>query len=772
MRKLYAFLVGFVISLSGLTLNAQPHPDSCRADFEKLNTTANPLHAVFRALPWHINDHRPVQICWNFGDGDDTCIQYSNTYPGPYTVNHTYAAPGEYRVCVVITYAGGCVAEKCREIRVGSPDECRADFVRLNASPINNSLTAIYQALPWNNHNRKPRRICWQFGDGRDTCINYSNSYTGLYTVTHRYAHPGNYEVCIRILYYGDCEARKCKNIQIGHPDSCRADFEKITSTVNNPLRVYYRALPWHNNNKKPQRICWTFGDGRDTCINYTSTYTGQYVVSHTYQHPGQYEVCVRILYFGGCEARKCKNIQVGREDSCRADFEKINTTNDPLRAYYRALPWHNNNKKPQRICWDFGDGSNVCITYTENYTGPYVVSHQYSHPGNYEVCVLINYFGGCEARKCKHVVIGREDSCRADFERSNTSASPLTIAFRALPWHNNNRKPQRICWTFGDGRDTCITYPENYTGNYTVVHTYAHPGSYEVCVSIRYYGGCEARKCKEIVIQPEQHCSVNILQIIPGVYSFTRGFFASIASTPTRRPERICWRFGDGDDTCIIIPDTATNILPYLFIRHQYPGPGTYRACVQVRFHGGCVAEDCEEVFIRSHSSVCGGFMVDSLIAPRTYKFKAFGIHNPNDDVVSYTWTFGDGTTATGREVTHTYNAAGIYEVCLRMRTRLGCETRICKPLRVPPGHNAAVLELSPNPVITIMNVSFFSTHTEPVNITIRNGVGMVVRSFTRNVTAGANNWSHDLTALIPGPYSYTVQSPNQLASAIFLKQ
>jgi hypothetical protein len=69
-------------------------------------------------------------------------------------------------------------------------------------------------------------------------------------------------------------------------------------------------------------------------------------------------------------------------------------------------------------------------------------------------------------------------------------------------------------------------------------------------------------------------------------------------------------------------------------------------------------------------------------------------------------------------------------------------------------------------------MNVSFYSTHTEPVNIAIRNGIGTVVRNYTRNVTMGANNWSHDLSALIPGPYSYTVQSPNQLASAIFLKQ
>jgi hypothetical protein len=162
---------------------------------------------------------------------------------------------------------------------------------------------------------------------------------------------------------------------------------------------------------------------------------------------------------------------------------------------------------------------------------------------------------------------------------------------------------------------------------------------------------------------------------------------------------------------------------------------------------------------------------MMDSLIAPRTYRFKAFSIHNRNDEVVSYLWTFGDGSTASGREVTHTYNQPGEYEVCLRMRTRLGCETRICKPLKVPAATHNAILQLSPNPVVNILNVSFFSSNTEAVNIKIMNGNGVMVRNYTRNVTAGANNWTHDLTALIPGAYSYVVQSPNQLASAIFLK-
>jgi PKD repeat protein len=747
-------------------------PDTCHADFERIPSNANnPLLAYYKALPQHNNNRKPARVCWIFGDGRDTCINYTETYTGQYAVSHLYLHPGLYQVCVNIRYYGGCEASKCKPIQIGRPDSCGADFERIQVA--GNPLLNYFKALPAHNNNRKPSRVCWQFGDGRDTCINYTETYTGQYAVSHLYNHHGQYEVCVNILYFGGCEARKCKPVQVGErPDSCRADFERIPSPNANPLRAYFRALPWHNNNKKPQRICWRFGDGQDTCINYPNNYTGQYVVAHNYQHNGLYEVCVNILYIGGCEAHKCKPVQVGeRPDSCQADFERIpSAANNPLRAYFRALPWHNNNKKPQRICWRFGDGQDTCINYPNNYTGQYVVAHNYQHRGLYEVCVNILYFGGCEARKCHIIQIGEPDSCSADFERGPIpGTTPLTIGLKALPWNNNNRKPSRVCWEFGDGRDSCINYPETYTGLYNIVHTYPHPGQYEVCVKIFYFGGCEARKCKPIVVPPPQvNCTVRLFEITPSITSLVRGFLAVPHSDSTRRPERVCWYFGDGDDTCIMI--NPQQPIPNLFIRHTYPAPGVYRVCVQVRFRGGCIAEDCREVIIRPASNLCGGYMTDSLSGPRTFRFKGFSIHNPNDEVLSYRWTFGDGTSALGREVTHTYSQGGNYEVCLFITTRLGCETRICKMVRVP-GNNQPALQLSPNPVINIVHVDFLSTHTEQVNIKILNGSGVAVRTYVRNVTVGPNNWNVDLTTLIPGIYSFVVQSPNQLASAIFIK-
>jgi len=205
--------------------------------------------------------------------------------------------------------------------------------------------------------------------------------------------------------------------------------------------------------------------------------------------------------------------------------------------------------------------------------------------------------------------------------------------------------------------------------------------------------------------------------------------------------------------------------------MRHTYPAAGVYRACVKILYYGGCIAEDCREVVIRGASNLCGGFVHDSLVGPRTYLFNGHSIHAPNDNPISFTWSFGDGTSQNGQNVTHTYNQPGDYRVCLLIRTQLGCETRICESVRVP-GNNEPALHLAPNPVVNVLHVQFFSTHTETVNVRIVNPYGVQVRVYTRAVTTGNNNWDLDLSTLPSGVYTFAIQSPNQLASAIFFKQ
>ncbi|HSU28911.1 MAG TPA: PKD domain-containing protein, partial [Chitinophagaceae bacterium] len=267
MRKLYAFFAGLIFCLVSNQTMATPDVAGFTYTID-----ATGFNVAFTNTSVLGSEPGPRYAYWNFGDGT---TQTTGALDG---TQHHYANAGSYTVCLRLFRYGTAsntatvTAESCVTIviREPHPDSCSADYERIPLSATSDPLHIYLKALPWHSNDKRPVRICWRFGDGRDTCIQYSNTSPGPYVVEHNYANPGFYEVCVNILYQGGCEARKCKTLQVGHPDSCRADFERIPlSTSNNPLRAYFKALPWHNNNKKPSRVCWTFGDGRDTCINY-----------------------------------------------------------------------------------------------------------------------------------------------------------------------------------------------------------------------------------------------------------------------------------------------------------------------------------------------------------------------------------------------------------------------------------------------------------------------------------------------------------------------
>jgi hypothetical protein len=157
-------------------------------------------------------------------------------------------------------------------------------------------------------------------------------------------------------------------------------------------------SLPW--NSKKPEQIAGILVV-YDTCIQYDPSLTSDYLITHRYTQTGVYNVCIKILYQGGCQSYACKSVQIGAADSCRAGFDTRVSTSNPVGEYFIAQPWHGNNKKPVYICWNFGDNRDTCIQYSTSYTGSYAVYHLFPHTDNYNVCVKIQYDGGCVSQYC-----------------------------------------------------------------------------------------------------------------------------------------------------------------------------------------------------------------------------------------------------------------------------------------------------------------------------------------------------------------------------------
>ncbi|HEX6335307.1 MAG TPA: PKD domain-containing protein [Flavisolibacter sp.] len=528
-------------------------------------------------------------------------------------------------------------------------------------------------------------------------------------------------------------------------------------------------------NGPEPRKAHWFFGDGTKQV---TPPLAG---TQHQYAAAGTYSACLKIYKYNSTftdsivTADICKtiNLQPANIDSCKAAFSDTAATSSALQKKFIAQPWHIMNKKPEKICWTFGNGDDTCVTYNPLVPQDYVMLYTYAQPGTYHVCVTIKYQGGCQATHCRLVTVGATTviTCSAQFTTEPVTATPFGRKFTAIPGHSQQKKPVKVCWIFGDGQDTCINYPLNYTGAYQVHHNYNAAGQYNACVKIFYEGGCTKQYCNTVNVTQtgNNDCFVSLFQSPATSTNNVRNFLVGL--NPNKVAEKICWYFGDGQDTCIFPSNPPTQ--QQLSIEHQYPAPGNYQTCVKVWYSGGCVVQKCTGVQIGSSngSTMCGGYIMDSVVAPKTIHFKGFSIHGPNDNVVSWFWTFGDGTTSNVQNPTHAYLAGGQYNVCLTVKTQSGCITKICKKVVVHP-LPAAQLTLAPNPVQSALQIMFQSTHTQPVTIKIYNATGVAVSTYTMNAVMGTNIWTINVGTLPAGSYTVMVYSPNQFATAGFFKQ
>jgi PKD repeat protein len=475
-----------------------PTPDTCHANFAWAVLNAGPVARVVGFTPQAAHNHqKPVtRICWEFGDGHDTCINYSTAVVN-YGVQHTYATPGTYNACVTISYEGGCSSHECHAVILAPPaDSCRAGFTPYPWYQHPNGV-GLY-ANPWHNNLKPVLKVCWQFGDGRDTCYYYPNGYNNQ-SIFHQYPSPGTYNNCVTIFYQGGCQSTECHPVIIPPPpaDSCRASYI-LEPVVATPLSRRFVAQPWHNNGKRVTSVCWQFGDGRDTCIQYAAASTVPYTATHAYTAYGTYNVCVIIHYEGGCQSTYCHAVIVlppppppPVDTTCQAYFVTMNATSaTALMQQFMAVP--QTNRRAVRVCWYYGDGQSACIPQPN--PPALTTIHIYAAPGNYQVCVRIEYEGGCQAMYCRSVLVVGPGNCTTSF--TDTALTNRIWRFRGQGTTDAGDSIVSWKWTFGDG---ISGYGRE------IQHVYQNGGTYTVCLIARTRLGCEARTCRSITVNAPQ---------------------------------------------------------------------------------------------------------------------------------------------------------------------------------------------------------------------------------------------------------------------------
>lgn len=403
----------------------------------------------------------------------------------------------------------------------------------------------------------------------------------------------------------------------------------------------------------------WNFGDG------YTSNTT---FTTHTYNQCGTYVITHTVTGFDsssnpcGDSSLMVINISCGNPCNIQASFSaQLDSINPTFVNFFNNSSFDPNT--PIVFDWDFGDGS---VSTTTDLAG---FSHIYANPGIYNVCVVAyNSNANCADTFCLNVVAqDNPPACDivANFIYDTTSASNFIFTDQST---SSSSGIVSYLWNFGDGSSSTLQNP---------VHQFTAPGVYTVCLTVTNAGNTGAPPCSQsicyaiTVFGTPTPCNDPIgfgWQQDPSLNGNVTFVNTSAQGDTTAW---ITWTFGD-----------STGGQYGLQVTHTFANSGSYWVCMSQSLPNGCTRDTCYLVSVTvNNTNPCNLVATfDALPAPNTNSTFVFSNTTMNSDPNSLiSWSFGDGTSATGNNISHSYNQPGNYLVCMHIAVSNTCFADTC---------------------------------------------------------------------------------------------
>ena len=141
-------------------------------------------------------------------------------------------------------------------------------------------------------------------------------------------------------------------------------------------------------------------------------------------------------------------------------------------------------------------------------------------------------------------------------------------------------------------------------------------------------------------------------------------------------------WDFGDPASAGTQVGDVS---------EHTFLHPGTYIVKLTVIDDEGAIDSQQIAVVVKNAAPVAAASVINENPLPGVQViFNATASYDAQDDIVSYEWDFGDGNTATGVVVEHTYKQGGYYVAVLIVTDSSGETGRTNIGISVQPGQSS----------------------------------------------------------------------------------
>lgn len=408
----------------------------------------------------------------------------------------------------------------------------------------------------------------------------------------------------------------------LSHGQAPTANFKSDITTGCSPIVVNFQDISTGN----PTSWYWDFGNGGTSTKKDPST---------TYLSPGFYAVTLTATNASGSNTITQQTyIQVFDPPTVNFLYDK-NSGCTPYRIQFTDQSSAAPNTVNTSWFWDFGDGQ------TSTQQNP---SHIYRIADNFTISLRVTSDKGCAKTITKANIINIIPGVIPAFDNSlpTTCSAPAAINFT-----NNSSGPGTVnyFWRFGDGGTSTTASPS---------HTYSTAGTYNVSLVASSSIGCSDTLIKSIQIG-----SYKTDFTVP---PFCENKRTQLTNTSSPAPVSSLWIFPDGT--------TSTEINPRVIFS------GTSALSIKlINNYGNCSDSTVKTITPTGKPTITfTGIDSGKCSSPLTVNF------TNTTNAVSYFWDFGDTSTSTQANPTHTYNKFGEYSVTVVATNAAGCIDTLTK--------------------------------------------------------------------------------------------
>jgi PKD repeat protein len=323
---------------------------------------------------------------------------------------------------------------------------------------------------------------------------------------------------------------------------------------------------------------------------------------------------------------------------------------------------------------WAFGDGgSGSGVT----------VAHKYKNAGTFAVVLVVEDNSGNSGTASQTVTVNEGNAPVASFVYSPASpAENETIYFNASGSTDEDGTIVSFQWNFGDGTTA---------DGETVTHQYGSSGSYTVILEVTDDDGNTGNTSQTVTIGANENPVASFIfsPTSPAVDQDVH-FDASDSNDPDGTIVAYEWDFGDGT--------TGTG----LTVIHRYSTQGSYTVYLRVTDNSGNTANTTKPLTVSDNQSPTASFVhsPQNPVINEAVHFNASGSTDPDGNIETYYWDFGDGESFSGttNQVDHTFSDATTYVVVLVVTDNSGNSGSVSEPITILDGTPIASFTISPS--------------------------------------------------------------------------